>query len=444
MIRRIELKNFMSHEHTVIEPAEGLTVLVGPNNCGKSAVVAALQILCHNDNSTYVTRHGQKECSVRVETDDGHIIEWARKNSPRYAIDGELFDRLKSVLPEELFQTLRMPKVSSDGGQEFDVHFGEQKSPVFLIDKSSGHAARFFSSSSDAGLMVQMQNRHRAKVKDAKQGQTRLAGMIGDLSGEIKALEPVSEINGRVETLETDYTALLELNKRITEVTVDTEALQQQEALLSCHTAQVHALAELASPPALEPTEPLQSLLRDLHTVRTAHARFEAVAAVTSDLPPVPEIQPTEGLEDLIGQTQRQERLLERLHHQQNAMAPLSSPPVLQDESQLEGFIERMANAFNDLERYKWTREQLNTLTSVPQVLDPAPLTDLIVEMEKQSKRLEKCRQGVDEIETEFRQAQEELRKWAQEHRICPTCGGQINPEQLLKHVGTPGGHLHA
>ena len=36
MITRIELTNFMSHKHTVIEPAAGLTVLVGPNNIGKS------------------------------------------------------------------------------------------------------------------------------------------------------------------------------------------------------------------------------------------------------------------------------------------------------------------------------------------------------------------------------------------------------------------------
>ena len=79
MITRIELTNFMSHEHTVLEPAPGLTVLVGPNNCGKSAVVAALQILAYNDSSKYVVRHGEKECTVRVETDDGHLIQWRRR-----------------------------------------------------------------------------------------------------------------------------------------------------------------------------------------------------------------------------------------------------------------------------------------------------------------------------------------------------------------------------
>src|ERR1700684_329073 len=112
MITRIELTNFMSHGHTVIEPAAGLTVLVGPNNWGKSSIVAALQILCHNENSTYVVRHGERECSVKVETDDGHAVEWCRKNdSPRYVVNGELFDRLGGHVPEAVHQALRMPFV---------------------------------------------------------------------------------------------------------------------------------------------------------------------------------------------------------------------------------------------------------------------------------------------------------------------------------------------
>jgi recombinational DNA repair ATPase RecF len=72
MISRIELYNFMSHAHTVIEPAAGLTVLVGPNNCGKSAIVSALQILCENDKGDYMVRHGEDECRIVLVTDDGH------------------------------------------------------------------------------------------------------------------------------------------------------------------------------------------------------------------------------------------------------------------------------------------------------------------------------------------------------------------------------------
>ena len=121
MLKRIELTNFMSHRHTVLDLAPGLTVLVGPNNCGKSAVVAALQILCHNENSTYVLRHGEKECSIRVETDDGHVIEWRRKKTggPYYVIDGKPYDRLSAggMPHEELNRVLRLPMVDAGDKQ---------------------------------------------------------------------------------------------------------------------------------------------------------------------------------------------------------------------------------------------------------------------------------------------------------------------------------------
>ena len=56
MIKRITLDNYMSHSHTVIEPADGLTVLVGENNCGKSAVVSALQTLCFNRQKNFMRK----------------------------------------------------------------------------------------------------------------------------------------------------------------------------------------------------------------------------------------------------------------------------------------------------------------------------------------------------------------------------------------------------
>jgi exonuclease SbcC len=182
MITRVELTNFMSHRHTVIEPAAGLTVLVGPNNVGKSAVVAALQILCHNENSTYVQRHGERDCSVRVHTDDGHVIEWRRKTAPSYIIDGQVFDRLKgNGLPDELCSALRLTKVDAGGDADFDVHFGTQKSPIFLLGNSAANAARFFASSSDAIRLVSIQKRHRGDA--ARDGAEAATGPAGRARG---------------------------------------------------------------------------------------------------------------------------------------------------------------------------------------------------------------------------------------------------------------------
>ena len=212
MITRIELKNFMSHEHTVIEPAAGLTVLVGPNNCGKSAVVAALQILSSNENSTYVLRHGAKECSVKIETDDGHAIEWRRKNSPSYVVDGKTFDRLRgSGLPDELHAALRLPKVEAGDSTDFDVHFGTQKSPIFLLGGSPANAARFFASSSDAIRLVEMQKRHKDKLVIAQREKIRLEAEAKKVNAALGTLEPVVDIEQRLVAARNAYDGLRQI-----------------------------------------------------------------------------------------------------------------------------------------------------------------------------------------------------------------------------------------
>ncbi len=189
----------MSHDHTVIEPAAGLTVLIGPNNCGKSAVVAALQILCSNENSTYVMRHGANECSVKIATDDGHTIEWRRKIAPSYVIDGQTFDRLRgNGLPEELRDALRLPKVDAGENTEFDVHFGTQKSPIFLLSGSTAHAARFFAASSDAIRLVAMQRRHKEKLAVAQRDKIRLEAESKQVNSALEILEPVVALEKRV------------------------------------------------------------------------------------------------------------------------------------------------------------------------------------------------------------------------------------------------------
>jgi exonuclease SbcC len=120
----------MSHKETAIEPGEGIAALVGPNNCGKSAVLVGLEAVCHRLQGDFMVAHGAKEASVTVETDDGHVIAWSRKGKKvRFTIDGEDFDRPRDpVVLKRVSEVLRLPKV---GSSETELHFGKQKEPVF-------------------------------------------------------------------------------------------------------------------------------------------------------------------------------------------------------------------------------------------------------------------------------------------------------------------------
>src|SRR5882724_9289113 len=117
MIRRIVLENYMAHVRTVIELAEGLTVLIGPNNCGKSAIIHALEMICYNsDAADFAIRHGAKMATVTVETEDADgakhtLVWWRSKGTAGYSIDGRKIEGLGRSIPEDLHDHLRMPKI---------------------------------------------------------------------------------------------------------------------------------------------------------------------------------------------------------------------------------------------------------------------------------------------------------------------------------------------
>ena len=209
----------MSHGRTEIDLADGLTVLTGPNNCGKSAVVAALQILATNGRSTHVLRHGAKSCRVIVETDDGHTICWERKKKTvKYTIDGEDIHRVGTSVPESLHDMLRLDRVETESGKtrnEYDIHFGEQKSPIFLLGETGSRAASFFASSSDASRLVEMQHLHRQKLREQRSEVKRLNAKSENNNARLKCLAPIEEIADRVANADSIQQTIATSDERI-------------------------------------------------------------------------------------------------------------------------------------------------------------------------------------------------------------------------------------
>ena len=375
MITRIELTNFMSHEHTVIEPAAGLTVMIGPNNCGKSAIVAALQILCSNENSTYVMRHGAKDCSVKVETDDGHTIEWRRKNSPSYVIDGQKFDRLRgSGLPDELHAALRLPKVEAGDDNDFDVHFGTQKSPIFLLGGSSANAARFFASSSDAIRLVEMQKRHKDKLAEAQREKTRLEAESKKVNAALVTLEPVLNLEERLEAASDVYEEL----KRLANLVVTAEKVQAElrshSATVEKYAAQTDALCNLPQPPVMGDTAPLQALIAAITVaqggLRAAASRAEALSL----LPSPPSLTPIGLLEGLIKATVSEHVRRGTLESQSQSLSILQPLPKLHELAALDRLIAGIVQTAGNHKRFKEQTTTLSPVCSPPQLSDIEPL----------------------------------------------------------------------
>lgn len=291
MIRTIRLTNYMSHADTALELADGLTVLVGPNNCGKSAVVSALEAVVRGQPGEFMLRHGAKSCEVTVETSDGHAVTWKRKRNgaPSYVVDGVDHVRVQRSVPEEVHAHLRMPEVETeDGKRSFEIHFGKQKEPIFLLGDSESAAATFFAASSDASRLIQMQHVHRERTKERRRRHAEVKRALEQADREAASLASVGEVRGALAAAQAAEGALAQAQADAQRLAgligrVGTLARSIERA-----RGRAQALAAVHPPPDLAPTSDLErSIARIVSTTkRAATARAHAAALAALAAPP--------------------------------------------------------------------------------------------------------------------------------------------------------------
>jgi DNA repair exonuclease SbcCD ATPase subunit len=130
---RLSGKNFQSWAEFDVE-IDGLTVVTGPSDVGKSALFRALKGVLRNELPAEWVRNGQDE-PMEVALDvGGHKIsaQRRRKGSTTYVIDGQDFAKLAGGVPDQL-KDLKFGEVVL-GDFDCDPVFGRQNSAQFLID----------------------------------------------------------------------------------------------------------------------------------------------------------------------------------------------------------------------------------------------------------------------------------------------------------------------
>ena len=395
MIKRIELVNFMSHEHSVFELTEGLNVLVGPNNCGKSAVVTALQILCYNDNSTYVMRHDTRQCSVTVETEDGHTIRWARKKSgaPWYEINGQKFDRLRGSVPVQVHEALRMQRVTSEKDR-FDVHFGEQKQPVFLLNDKPRQAADFFASSSDARYLLEMQNLHKQRVREAQSSHDQLQRESAELKAELNQLKIVDELSNQWQKCAQQERAINRQVEQTLHLGIDFQAIKHHRQLIQSQDRSLDVLKELPAPPEFVDESSLADLVSEMLSANERMDQAEKRLRVLNELqrPKLTDQRPIDELAILIRQMRTAKHARDIGHATEQALQALAPPPKPQSIDDLQSVIHEINSAAANLRC----------------------VSDELVE-----------------AGSRLQQTREQWKQWIAENPECPTCGNELTASQI-------------
>ncbi len=487
MITRIEIDNFMAHDRLVLELGPGMTVITGPNNTGKSAIVEALRCVAENPPAAQFIRHGSKEArvSVTLQDPDGEWrIVWIRvKGHARYKLfhpgaqEPEIYAKFGTTPPEDILRRLRLNVVGEERGKVLDVHLGNQRQPVFLLDAPGSTVAQFFAASTESAHLLAMQDllktRTAAAEKDRKAaeqnqrslelGLQRLAPLPGvelrileaqDLLERLRGLEilrPQLEHTTREIRMRRSRAAALAAHSRVLERLAPLPQLQDVALLASLlldhaqaaanrglEQGRLAALDKLASYPALFDTRQLAELslrlVRDLHRLGLLQRRQQGLAV----LRPAPALFDTRNLAVAIFGLREVRETMHASRALDTALRPLQELPSLFSMAPLLEIRGRQQEFMSARERTRRSLGVLERLAPAPELTDTAPLQRMVRDLRQMRSRCEEQRSAAAQCDSALADWRATAEARIQELGVCPTCGGSLDLNTLLR-----AGHNH-
>lgn len=147
-IAKVILENFQAHEHTEVEFDDGLNIIVGESNNGKTSILRGIMWVIDNQPlGTDFIMAGKDNCFVRIIYDDQTFIERGRtlKDTGYYKVgfideNGNLTHQMyrgfTNAVPVEVANVHQMPKVNITKDIETHLNVLSQLDGPFLLTES--------------------------------------------------------------------------------------------------------------------------------------------------------------------------------------------------------------------------------------------------------------------------------------------------------------------
>ncbi|MCM0753911.1 AAA family ATPase [Desulfovibrio aminophilus] len=442
MIARLTLENFMAHARTELELGPGVTALTGPNNVGKSAVVEALRCLTQNPAPRHVIRHGAKEARVSVELDDGTRVVWIRKKAgagyqlwrPGAEAPEEFWKLGRGGVPDEVREALRLETVALENRDDaIDVHLGNQRQPIFLLNEPPSVAASFFAASSESAHLLAMQDALKRRTQDARRDQARASARLKDIQDALDRLSGLPDLDLALAEARDEEDALRRSGEGIPalEDWLSRRAGLKRDAEAAARRARV--LEPLAAPPAAAPTDRLAALLRDLRFARAARESSRAKAAALSSLsepaPPAATARPAGMLAELRGLLRRRAAVLARTA----ALAPLAEAPAPAPTARIAELARGIRSLKAEEKALSGRFAALAALRESPAIRKADALADLLRRLSESRAAQDAARKAFEDCAARLDGLRAEIAARLDAVGVCPTCGAGLDLARFIR-----------
>jgi DNA repair exonuclease SbcCD ATPase subunit len=148
-IKQVKLINFQDHKETTVDFTEGVNLIVGSSDAGKSAILRAVNFVFQNDlRGNSFIRVGTTECSVTIVFSDGvEITRVKGTDVNNYILKDEneelhVFSKVASTVPEQIQKYLGNPPLDD---KKRPIAYADQMANLFLVDLNSSDLPRTLS-----------------------------------------------------------------------------------------------------------------------------------------------------------------------------------------------------------------------------------------------------------------------------------------------------------
>ena len=197
MINSIEVNNFQSHKHTVLEFHPGVNVIIGPSDSGKSGLLRSLKWpITNRPSGSDIRSWWGGKTEVKLSFDNGDVTrskdkieEYILKKPKKKPL---VLHAFKTVVPDSISEFINMTEINMQA----------QIEPPFLLSKTSGEVATYFN---------KVANLDKIDI-----AQATINGLINDITSSIKHKKE-DKVDYEADLLNYDHLQEMEMDVEVLE-----------------------------------------------------------------------------------------------------------------------------------------------------------------------------------------------------------------------------------
>jgi len=192
MIQKLTITNFQSHKKTELEFSDGVNVIIGGSDSGKTSIIRALKWLIQNRPGGDAFRSTWGGDTTVELTVDNKCITRRKDKDNTYQLEDSIFNAFGTDVPEEIVKVLNLN----------EINLQAQMDSPFLLSSTPGDTAKHFNQIAHLDQIDSGLKNIQKEINTIQHTITFKEDQVIQAEGELKKFEHLEKFEIDVEVLE--------------------------------------------------------------------------------------------------------------------------------------------------------------------------------------------------------------------------------------------------